>query len=218
MVNTCYPMSVEVKSSDEGDDLRPVYAATSDDFLVRFSAPQRALLFKALLDTIPEFRSQIRIFSPRSALYTLYRQHLGILPPSYPCRGGIDFFFVDSRDGHTYPCGYRGNESFGAFWDMDWDRLDSIVACYRCDWECFRDPSELLGPLLHAASNPWGLLKRLRRDVDYFRLWGDDLKYYRACELFDGRKPPDLRRLCRLREHAPSTVLEFHDPVIAPRI
>ena len=74
IVNSCYPMSLEA----DVDRLSPVYAASSEDAVVRYSAAEKALLFKALLDTIPEFRSRIRIFSPRISLYALHRQYAEI--------------------------------------------------------------------------------------------------------------------------------------------
>jgi hypothetical protein len=64
-----------------------------------------------------------------------------------------------------------------------------------CDWECFRDPSELFGPLLSVFSAPLSLIRKMRSDRDYFSVWLDDLRYYRACDFFDGRRPPDFARL-----------------------
>jgi MoaA/NifB/PqqE/SkfB family radical SAM enzyme len=193
IVSACYPMSIDDNKVEA--DLKPVYSATSEDPIVRFSNREKALLFKALLETLPEFRSQIRIFSPRTSLYALYRQYSNDSEIPYSCRGGIDFFFIDAKDGNTYPCGYRGNENLGKFWGMDRDTLDHKAVCYKCDWECFRDPSELLGPLLYGLSRPLDLFKKMKRDGYYFRLWVDDLKYYRACGFFNGRKPPDYSRL-----------------------
>ena len=195
MVNSCYPMSID--SSDENSGLSPVYAATSPEEIVRFNRREKAGLFHALLRTIPEFRDRLRIFSPRTSLRTLYRGYQGIDHEAYPCRGGLDAFFVDSRDGNTYPCGYRGNENLGPFWDLDTRRLNGKAGCTRCDWECFRDPSELFGPLLQAGRAPLKLLGRIRRDPGYASLWREDLAYYRACDLFDGRRPPDYQRLAR---------------------
>ena len=196
MVNSCYPMSIDDKT--EAESLRPVYAANSDNSLVRFSAVEKALLFKALLETTAEFRSQIRLFSPRSALYALYREYLYGTDASYPCRGGIDFFFIDSKEGNTYPCGYRGNENFGKYWDMQDMQLSSlnrINDCRLCDWECFRDPSELFGPFIQAVSNPCDLIRKFRRDSRFFRIWIDDLRYYHGCDYFNGRKALDLNKL-----------------------
>jgi len=193
MMNNCYPMSVE----DNGKDatLNPVYAASSEDSLVRFSASEKAAIFKALLETLPEFRSKIRLFSPGSALYALHRQYINGKDASYPCLGGIDFFYIDSKDGNTYPCGYRGNECLGKYWEMDMNARNRDMTCHQCDWECFRDPSELLGPILHAVSDPLSLLKRIKKNGHYHRLWIDDLKYYRACGFFNGRTPPNFKRL-----------------------
>ena len=139
--------------------------------------------------------TKIRLFSPLTSLYALYRQYADNFKTPYSCRGGIDFFFIDAKDGNTYPCGYRGNENLGKYWDMDRDSLDHKAFCYKCDWECFRDPSELFGPFLHGLSNPLDILKKVKHDSYYFRLWINDLKYYRACEFFNGRKPPDYSRL-----------------------
>ena len=155
---------------------------------------------KALLETVPEFRSRLWIISPLTSLYALCKQYSNDSERSYPCRGGIDYFFVDSKEGNTYPCGYRGNENLGKFWDLDTNALNTRATCYQCDWECFRDPSELFGPLLHGRSNPLELFRKIRHDHEYFRLWLSDLKYSRACDFFDGRKPPDLNRLRNSRE------------------
>jgi len=200
MVNACYPMSVN--SAARGEDLNPVYAATSADGIVRFQRAEKALLFKALMNVIPEFRDKIRIFSPRTSLLALHRQYAQDSQAAYPCRGGVDFFFVDSRDGNTYPCGYRGSEGMGKFWDLDRDACAPLASCKLCDWECFRDPSELFGPLLEGVSDPRGLLKRLWRDREYFRTWAQDARYYRACDFFDGRRPPNLDRLRSFRKGA----------------
>jgi MoaA/NifB/PqqE/SkfB family radical SAM enzyme len=193
MVNACYPMSVDTEERLE--DLDPVYAATSRDDVVRFGKKEKALIFKALMEVIPEYRSEIRIFSPRISLLALHRQYSQNLHAPTPCRGGLDFFFVDSRDGNTYPCGYRGSENMGRFWDLDRKACTSNTPCTLCDWECFRDPSELSGPLLQGLSNPMGLFSRVLHDREYLRVWAQDLRYYWACDFFDGRRPPNLDRL-----------------------
>lgn len=197
MVNACYPMSVDPESA--GTDLDAAYAATSADRIIRFDPEEKALLFRALMDVIPEFRDKVRIFSPRTSLLALCREYTHSGQTSYPCRGGIDFFFIDAKNGNTYPCGYRGNEDLGKFWDLESDEKTSGASCTLCDWECFRDPSELFGPLLQGVSDPRGLIGRVLRDPAYFRIWMKDLRYYRACDLFDGRKPPDPDRLRRFK-------------------
>lgn len=194
IVNSCYPMSVEPEQ-----ELSAVYAATAVDGVVRFTPPEKAALFGALLEVIPEFRSRIRIFSPRTSLRALVDHYggTGNGAAAYPCRGGIDFFFVDARDGGTYPCGYRGGENLGKFWDVDLNRLDTEAFCKACDWECFRDPSELFGPILNGLSAPGKTARKLLGDGAFRRLWIEDLRYYRACDLFDGRKPPRPEKLAR---------------------
>lgn len=193
MVNVCYPMSLDDAEIDSG--LSPVYAATSTEPLVKFSKDEKTAVFKALLDTVPEFRSRIRVFSPRSSIYALSRYYENGTPSVHPCRGGEDFFFIDSKDGNTYPCGYRGLENLGKYWEPGWHSSQNKTPCHRCDWECFRDPSELFGPLLHAFSHPLTLAARVRKDPTFYRLWFEDLKYYQACDLFSGRRPPNSRKL-----------------------
>jgi len=195
IVNACYPMSME--SLPDADQMGAVYAATSADSVVCFSPREKALLYRTLSGVIPEFRGQLQIFSPRCSLHALAQEHAGQAGSSYPCRGGIDYFFIDSQDGNTYPCGYRGNDNLGKFELFDRASTDRKFECRQCDWECFRDPSELAGPLMQAAADPIGLWGRFRRDREFFRLWWQDLQYYRACNFFDGRRPPRLDRLRR---------------------
>jgi hypothetical protein len=193
MVNTCYPMSIDENEEDRG--LSAVYAATAQGDVIRFGRAEKGALFHALLETVPEHRTRMRIFSPLCSLYALHRCYNGNGEgvPSYPCRGGIDFFFVDARDGGAYPCGYRGREKLGPLCDLaKTPPHPGGAACTRCDWECFRDPSELFGPILDGMHRPLALLHRLRRDPRFFRYWFSDLSYYRACDFFDGRRPPRL--------------------------
>jgi len=49
-----------------------------------------AALFRALIDTIAEFRHRIRIFSPRSSLHALVQQYGGGLEFAYPRRDGVE--------------------------------------------------------------------------------------------------------------------------------
>jgi hypothetical protein len=207
MVNMCYPMSFEPETfHTENATLKPVYAANSTDGVVRFGAREKTYLFKAIADTIPEFRAQIRIFTPRSSLMALHRQYSQVGDSlSYPCRGGIDFFFIDAKDGNTYPCGFRGSENMGKFWEMNIDERNPQAYCRLCDWECFRDPSELFGPVLEGVTSPFRLLKRFKQDASFLRLWAEDLRYYRACDLFDGRKPADRGRLAAFQHNRNAT-------------
>lgn len=197
MLNTCYPMSVE---SCANDGLSAVYAATAADRIVSFDRDEKALLFKILLECVEKFRHQIRVFSPRVSLYTLYRYYSENEPSGFApagCRGGLDFFFIDAKNGDTYPCGYRGSESMGKFWELNMQRLNKPAHCRRCDWECFRDPSEQFAPLLQAVSSPGRVAYRALADRTYTRLWLKDLAYYRACDFFDGRRPPRFERMSR---------------------
>lgn len=194
MVNACYPMSVQ---NSHHTTLNPVYRATSSDRLVQFSSLEKAAVFRALFDAIPQFRSKIRIFTPRSSLYALIKQYLLGEAYCYPCRGGREFFFIDARDADTYPCGYKGNENLGKFWEFDLSKVDKKGACRKCDWECFRDPSELFGPLQSLFTKPNAFFGRIIKDRSYMKLWYQDLKYFSACDFFSGRTPPDYKKLSK---------------------
>lgn len=197
IVNCCYPMSIDDRV--DTDELKAVYQATSAGDIVCFNRREKALIYQALSDTLPEFRSGIRIFTPRSSLYRLIQYYSENVETPYPCRGGIDYWFVDSRDGNTYPCGFRGHENHGKVWNLDDTSAQSNSGCTRCDWECFRDPSELFGPLTEAISAPGKLAKRAGRDWPFFLMWMQDICYYMACDWFDGNKAPDYRKLRHAR-------------------
>ena len=192
IANACYPMSTE------GDPaLTAVYAATADADLVRFTAAEKITLFGALSETIPKYRGKLRIFTPRCSLHALVGQYEREGKFSYPCRGGLDFFFADAREGNIYPCGYRGSERMAGIPSFPGARAQSAVPCRKCDWECFRDPSEMAGPLLELFDSPGQLFKRAIRNPGFFRLWQQDVRYYRACGYFNGRAAPDHQRLER---------------------
>lgn len=193
IVNACYPMSLD---SDEANQ-EAVYAATAEDDFIRFNKQEKIQLFKALYDVIPNYRDKLRIFTPRSSLLALIRQYSGESFEAAPCRGGIDFFFVDSKDMNTYPCGYRGSENLGKFWELDMNALDTTQTCTRCDWECFRDPSEMLTPLVGMLQHPLKMGKRLLSDREMSRAWLGDLRYYHACDYFNARRPMDGKKLAR---------------------
>jgi len=198
IANTCYPMSIDRDEQEKG--LSAVYAATAIDDVVCFDPAEKVMLFKALIHAVQKWRNKIRIFSPLCAVDALIGQYSGPRDgmQANRCRGGIDFFFVGAGDGNTYPCGYRGNENMGRLWDMDLSLLKEQItngSCTRCDWECFRDPTELMEPILQAFSAPLKLFKRLLNRDRSLKLWMHDLLYYRACHFFDGRRPPEFSRL-----------------------
>lgn len=200
IVNTCYPMSIGDEETSAG--LNPVYAATTTSSIVRYSSSEKSLMFKALIETVKKFRSKIRIFSPLCALHTLHTQYKKTTHPSYSCLGGIDFFFVDAKDADTYPCGYRGKESLGKIWNLNLKKL-LRPHCTLCDWECFRDPSELFGPILEMSAHPIHLGKKFYQSPEYFQYWYNDLKYYRACNYFNGRKAPNYTKLKIMAQKRP---------------
>jgi hypothetical protein len=193
-------MSIDVQEGEQG--LSAVYAASTVADIVRFTPSEKQMLFKALMMAIRKFRSRIRIFSPLCSLEALVRKYGNEFsePSGYGCRGGVDFYFVNAADGRLYPCGYRGNENYGHLWGVEIGEqippLDED-ACRQCDWECFRDPSELFGPLLEIFSNPLGLIRRMAGRPRTLASWAGDLFYYRACGFFNGRQPPEFKKLKR---------------------
>lgn len=185
MTNCCYPMSIDPK------ELNAIYGANSPEPITSFSPLEKTLIFKALMDVIPPYRNQIRIFTPRVSLYALIKYYSGDPSQSYPCRGGIDYFFIPAGDGNTYPCGFRGDHNLGKFYSLDTQSLPNEAYCKKCDWECFRDPSELIGFLQeYYLKTPFSANdERPSKSSTYKKLWWEDLKYYQKCEFFDGRKP-----------------------------
>ena len=184
IVNACYPMSIE-------DETRAVYPASSKEDIISFTSDEKILLFEALMDTIPRYRKKIRIFSPLSSLYALVKQYKG-RKDFYPCLGGTSFFFIDSKDGNTYPCGYRGKESLGRYRNLNMDSVEKKPFCSQCDWECFRDPSQLLGPFMDIFTHPVKLVKEFHKDPYMVKYLYSDLQYYQRCGYFNGRKPPRI--------------------------
>jgi hypothetical protein len=56
------------------------------------------------------------------------------------------------------------------------------------------DPSQLFGILRHAIRHPLKALAGTASKRQMMRLWFEDVRYYLACGLFDGRKPPKKGR------------------------
>jgi MoaA/NifB/PqqE/SkfB family radical SAM enzyme len=202
IVNACYPMSdnpdQKRETSEEGNGLAKVYGASSSDRVISFTAEEKGWLFQALFDTIPLFRGKMRIFSPRSSLYSLVRKFRENTVPLYPCRGGHDFFFVESSKAHIHPCGYLPNV-FPELPDLRNRRTHDVKSadCHLCEWECFRDPSEMLGPFAELCSHPLRLAGKLIRDPAFFRILLEDIRYYRSCGFFNCRQPPNLAAMSR---------------------
>ncbi|MBN2311620.1 MAG: radical SAM protein [Candidatus Hydrogenedentes bacterium] len=214
MANTCYPMSVEAAAEP---DLVSVYGASSVDPVVSFTGQEKAAVFRALLDTIPLFRPELRIFSPLCSVYALARHYGDGVTTGYPCRGGAEFFFVDAKSAHTFPCGFRGSEDLGPYGEALVPPRGPAPACRACDWECFRDPSDLLGPFLELRHNPFALGKRLLADPAFGRLWCSDVRYARACGFFSGRQAPDTGALRRFRGKEGRHPLDAYQPVPGAR-
>jgi len=165
--------------------------------IMDFSATERILLIKALLKVIPAYRGRIRIFTPLSSLAVLAPADGAPPPDIYGCRGGIDFFFIDAESGKLYPCGYRGKECLGDFEAFDFKAVNTHATCSQCDWECFRDPSILFGPLLAFLAGPVKAVARFYANRDFFKLWLADLRYYRACRFFCCTSPPNYKAMVK---------------------
>jgi hypothetical protein len=211
MVNMCYPMS---HREDPVGDSHAVYGATSSDPIVRFSRIEKALLFEALFEIIPRYRHQLRIFTPLASVYSLWQAAERGVESRHACRGGADFFFVDCT-GHTYPCGYRGSEPLGPFHELSLPVPNEAPKCTACEWECFRDPSELGGAFIEAAARPFSTTLQVLFGRKHTPLWLQDMRYYRACRFFDGRRPLSEAGLRRFRDVPP---LEGHAPETQPTV
>jgi uncharacterized Fe-S cluster-containing radical SAM superfamily protein len=197
MVNSCYPMSGGSNGNSDNQDsiATALYGAASSDAIITFSAPEKAIIFQALFDTIPQYRDKLRIFSPRCSLHSLHKKFSSGQPAHFPCRGGYDFFFVDCAHGMIHPCGYR-DEPQEELPDFH-QRVNDIKNCDLCEWECFRDPSDLLGPFAELFVHPLTLARRIGSDRQFFKILQEDIGYYRACGFFNGREAPDYRKMAR---------------------
>lgn len=186
MVNACYPMS---SSADSQQFETNVYGAASSSSVITFSREEKALLFQALYETIPKFRGKLQIFSPRCSLHGLIRKFADHQASLFPCRGGTDFFFVECEKGRIHPCGYRDDHQDQLPELVQ--RFGKIVDCDLCEWECFRDPSDVLGPFADIFTQPLKLCGKVFKEPLFFRLLIEDLRYYSACNYFNGRLAPD---------------------------
>ena len=188
MANLCYPMSRNNENINES-----AYGAISDDSIVSFSRRELMLIFQALLEIIPIYRERIRIFTPLSALYGMAGKDSSLV---FPCLGGIRYFYMNSLDGHIYPCGFRGEEDLGCEIGTTMKQRNRTQKCFRCHWECFMDPSQLFGIGNYILRHPLKVIFHKRKasaasksDSELFRLWFADIKYYLHCHLVDGRRP-----------------------------
>lgn len=187
MVGICYPMGLNNETGAEAES--QVYQAGTSATMVNFNRQESHRLFLALLDVVPDYRRHIRIFTPLTALHALSRQYGETDYRPYPCLGGERYFFIDAQTGHTFPCGYRQEDDFGDFTQEKWKQGAQNKQCVKCDWECFRDPSELSGPILDVATRPIRFLKHLVTDRQFFKYWWRDMNYFRQQKFFDARLP-----------------------------
>jgi hypothetical protein len=62
-----------------------------------------------------------------------------------------------------------------------------------------------MGPFHEFFTAPAGLIKKFANDRSFARLWLSDLRYYSTCNLFNGRIPPDYRKLSSFgQNHIPA--------------
>ncbi|ADD69722.1 Radical SAM domain protein [Denitrovibrio acetiphilus DSM 12809] len=186
IANACYPMSMQ------GD---AVYKAESVDDIVSYNDTEKHYLFKAMYDTLPEYRGRIRIFTPRSSLIMLVRHYGGEKDAGFACYGGIDYFFVESSTGHAFPCGFRAACDMGAYEDLDSRKIKHKPECRLCDWECFRDPSNQTGPLAEFFRNPFRVIRMFLGDREFMKEWWKDLLYYFACGMFNFTHEADYGKM-----------------------
>jgi len=189
-VSACYPMSQEGEKDEQNIS---TYGAISADKVIHFSPREKGLIFQALYETIPQFRSQLRIFTPLCSLYNLIRQYRDRKESLYSCHGGQDFFFIECGQGKIHPCGYL-DKTFSKLPDLN-KRIQNRCDCNHCEWECFRDPSDLMGPFAELFASPIRLFSKIIQDSHYFSLLRKDLQYYRACNYFNGSSAPDFTKL-----------------------
>lgn len=198
IANACYPMSME-------DDA--VYKAESADGIVSYNTTEKQYLFQAMYDVIPEYRGRIRIFTPRSSLMMLIRQYQGIENTGFACYGGIDYFFVESSTGHAFPCGFRAAADYGPYEELDISEIKAKPECRLCDWECFRDPSNQIGPITEIFRNPFRVAAKFLKDKEFTKEWWKDLFYHFACGMFDFTQEPDCDSMRRFQRKPEKRVL-----------
>jgi uncharacterized Fe-S cluster-containing radical SAM superfamily protein len=195
MANVCYPMSL-----GPGDPAA-AYQATSDANLVRFTDEERSILFTVLAEVARAYRPRIRVFSPLSSLSALSAQHDGGGRTGEPCRGGVDFFYISASTKQLYPCGFRGTEPLGDPADPASWKSRRRPNCYGCDWECFRDPSQLVAPFTRITRHPMRTARWAAGKREEARLWRQDWSYYSACSYFSSAAPLDSDRLLKFSPH-----------------
>lgn len=80
---------MSITHEDHCAGLSAVYAATAEDNVVSFAAPEKTMLYQALMEVIPRHRKKLRIFTPLSSLYSLCRDYRrpDTASRAFGCRG-----------------------------------------------------------------------------------------------------------------------------------
>ena len=189
--NICYPMSFD------NEDVKAAYRATATASVVSFSDEERRLLYQTLAQVIQEYRGRIRIFTPLSSLSAIAGQQEAGNNGPHPCRGGIDYYYLSAADRLLYPCGFRGGEPIGSPLDESSWKGRKEEVCLLCDWECFRDPSQMVWPFVSATRHPRKALRWFVGRGFQEKIWRQDWRYYAACGYYTSEAAPkweDLRR------------------------
>lgn len=92
-----------------------------------------------------------------------------------------------------YPCGFRKDIKFTSYEVMY--RKKDFLNCRDCDWECFRDPSNLLTPLNQFISSPARQINFFYKNRNFFKTWIKDLIYYSSCNFLTLQNP--LKEKCK---------------------
>ena len=67
----------------------------------------------------------------------------------------------------------------------------------------------MLGPLLHFFKNPTSLINKFRNNREYMKMWLDDIRYYFACNFFDGRQLPNYTKLKKFAAKRKSSYVQL---------
>ncbi|WP_148214533.1 hypothetical protein [Desulforapulum autotrophicum] len=54
---------------------------------------------------------------------------------------------------------------------------------------------ELMALVLGLFTYPLGFSRKIRQDPQHLKMWAGDLSDYNACDYFNGRIPPDFRKM-----------------------
>ena len=100
--SACYPMSHEEEGTEtehaQGKSSQDIstYGATSTDRVIHFSPREKGLIFQALYETIPEFRSRLRILHPSAPSTTWFDNTETVWSHSIPVMEELISFLLNA--------------------------------------------------------------------------------------------------------------------------